>query len=114
VTPLGRGKTTLARCIAGLHGNWTGDITFEGSPLAARARERPQQVLRRVQYVFQNPYTSLNPRKTVGQIVAQPLKEFLRLPYRERSERAAGALADVSLGGDFLSRYPDQLSGASR
>jgi peptide/nickel transport system ATP-binding protein len=110
----GSGKTTLARCIVGLHGNWTGDITFEGAPLAAAARDRPRQVLRRVQYVFQNPYTSLNPRKTVGQIVAQPLEQYLRLGYRERSERAARALADVSLGADFLSRYPDQLSGGER
>ena len=110
----GSGKTTLARCIVGLHGHWTGDITFEGAPLPAAARDRPQQVLRRVQYVFQNPYTSLNPRKTVGQIVAQPLEQFLRLGRRERSERAARALADVSLGADFLSRYPDQLSGGER
>jgi len=110
----GSGKTTLARCIVGLHGNWTGDIRFEGAPLAATARDRPRQVLRRVQYVFQNPYTSLNPRKTVGQIVTQPLEQYLRLGYRERSERAAQALADVALGSDFLSRYPDQLSGGER
>ncbi len=110
----GSGKTTLARCIVGLHGNWTGDITFEGAPLAAIARDRPRQLLRRVQYVFQNPYTSLNPRKTVGQIVAQPLEQYLRLGYRERTQRAAQALADVSLGSDFLSRYPDQLSGGER
>jgi len=110
----GSGKTTLARCIVGLHRNWTGDIKFEGASLAASARDRPRQVLRRVQYVFQNPYTSLNPRKTVGQIVAQPLEQYLRLGYRERSQRAAQALADVSLGADFLSRYPDQLSGGER
>ncbi len=110
----GSGKTTLARCIVGLHRNWTGDIRFEGASLAASARDRPRQVLRRVQYVFQNPYTSLNPRKTVGQIVAQPLEQYLRLGYRERSQRAARALADVSLGADFLSRYPDQLSGGER
>jgi peptide/nickel transport system ATP-binding protein len=110
----GSGKTTLARCIVGLHGNWTGDIRFEGTSLAASARDRPRQVLRQVQYVFQNPYTSLNPRKTVGQIVAQPLEQHLRLGYRERSQRAARALADVSLGADFLSRYPDQLSGGER
>jgi peptide/nickel transport system ATP-binding protein len=110
----GSGKTTLARCIVGMHRNWTGDISFEGAPLAARARDRPRQILRRVQYVFQNPYTSLNPRKTVGQIVAQPLEQYLRLGYRERSQRAARALADVSLGADFLSRYPDQLSGGER
>jgi peptide/nickel transport system ATP-binding protein len=110
----GSGKTTLARCIVGLHRHWTGDISFEGASLAASARDRPRQVLRRVQYVFQNPYTSLNPRKTVGQIVAQPLEQYLRLGHRERSQRAARALADVSLGADFLSRYPDQLSGGER
>jgi peptide/nickel transport system ATP-binding protein len=110
----GSGKTTLARCIVGLHRNWTGDISFEGASLAASARDRPKQILRRVQYVFQNPYTSLNPRKTVGQIVAQPLEQYLRLGYRERSQRAARALADVSLAADFLSRYPDQLSGGER
>jgi peptide/nickel transport system ATP-binding protein len=110
----GSGKTTLARCIVGLHRNWTGDIRFEGAPLAAGTRDRPRQVLRRVQYVFQNPYTSLNPRKTIGQIVAQPLEQYLRLGYRERSQRTARALADVSLGADFLSQYPDQLSGGER
>jgi peptide/nickel transport system ATP-binding protein len=110
----GSGKTTLARCIVGLHRNWTGDIRFEGASLAASAQGRPRQMLRRVQYVFQNPYTSLNPRKTVGQIVAQPLEQYLRLGYRERSQRAARALADVSLGADFLPRYPDQLSGGER
>jgi len=110
----GSGKTTLARCIVGLHRNWTGDIKFEGASLAASARDRPRQVLRQVQYVFQNPYTSLNPRKTVGQIVAQPLEQYLRLGYRERSQRAARALVDVSLSTDFLSRYPDQLSGGER
>jgi peptide/nickel transport system ATP-binding protein len=110
----GSGKTTLARCIVGLHRNWTGDIRFEDAPLAASARDRPRQVLRRVQYVFQNPYTSLNPRQTIGQIVAQPLEEYLRLGHRERSQRAVQALADVSLGADFLPRYPDQLSGGER
>ncbi|HEX2319734.1 MAG TPA: oligopeptide/dipeptide ABC transporter ATP-binding protein, partial [Streptosporangiaceae bacterium] len=93
----GSGKTTLARCIVGLHSNWTGEISFEGVPLAARLRDRTKESLRRIQYVFQNPYTSLNPRKTVGQIVAQPLEEMLGLPYKERSERAAMALEDVSL-----------------
>ena len=110
----GSGKTTLARCIVGLHGDWTGEMTFQGARLAPGLRDRPRDVLRRIQYIFQNPYTSLNPRKSIGQIVAQPLEELLGLPYRERSERAARALDDVSLGSDFLSRYPDQLSGGER
>ena len=110
----GSGKTTLARCIVGLHSNWTGEITFDGGRLVPGARDRPKETLRRVQYIFQNPYTSLNPRKTVGQIVAQPLEQLLGLPYRERAERAARVLEDVSLGSDFAGRYPDQLSGGER
>jgi peptide/nickel transport system ATP-binding protein len=110
----GSGKTTLARCIVGLHSNWTGEITFDGARLIPGVRGRPREVLRRVQYIFQNPYTSLNPRKTVGQIVAQPLEQLLGLPYRERSARAARVLEDVSLGDDFSGRYPDQLSGGER
>jgi peptide/nickel transport system ATP-binding protein len=110
----GSGKTTLARCIVGLHRNWTGEITLQGVPLARGARRRPRQALKRIQCVFQNPYTSLNPRKTVGQIVAEPLQRFLGLSRREQTERVVGVLDDVSLGGGFLSRYPDQLSGGER
>ncbi len=110
----GSGKTTLARCIAGVHPNWSGQMVFDGAPLATRARDRPKPVLQRIQYVFQNPYTSLNPRKTIGQIIAQPLEHFLDLSLRERSDRVIGALDDVRLGRDFLERYPDQLSGGER
>jgi peptide/nickel transport system ATP-binding protein len=110
----GSGKTTLARCVAGLHTNWTGRIMFDGTLLDHGPRGRTKETLRRVQYVFQNPYASLNPRKTIGQIVAQPLEQLLGLPFRQRSERAARALADVSLSADFLDRYPDQLSGGER
>ncbi len=110
----GSGKTTLARCIAGLHRNWTGQLVFDGVRLAARARQRPKPVLKRIQYVFQNPYTSLNPRKTIGQIVAQPLGHFLDLSFQERSDRVIKAMHDVRLDRDFLDRYPDQLSGGER
>ena len=110
----GSGKTTLARCIAGLHSRWTGEIAFQGAPLARGARQRDKDVLRRVQYIFQNPYTSLNPRKTVGQIIDQQLQELTGLSRRDRSARVAGVLEDVSLGPDFLSCYPDQLSGGER
>ncbi len=110
----GSGKTTLARCIAGLHRNWTGDITFQGAPLAHGARQRPKDVLKRVQYIFQNPYTSLNPRKTIGQIIGQQLEQFRQLSHRERAERIAAVLDDVSLGRNCMSQYPDQLSGGER
>jgi peptide/nickel transport system ATP-binding protein len=110
----GSGKTTLARCIVGLHTKWTGEISFEGAPLAHGTRHRPKALLRRVQYIFQNPYTSLNPRQTVGSIVAQPLEQVRDVPRRERSARVVQALEEVSLGTGVLHRYPDQLSGGER
>ncbi|HEY2131072.1 MAG TPA: oligopeptide/dipeptide ABC transporter ATP-binding protein, partial [Streptosporangiaceae bacterium] len=110
----GSGKTTLARCITGLQQDWTGEVTLRGVLLARAARHRPKQVLKQIQYVFQNPYTSLNPRKTVGQIVAEPVQRFLGLPRGEQADRVAQVLDDVALGGGFLARYPDQLSGGER
>jgi peptide/nickel transport system ATP-binding protein len=110
----GSGKTTLARCVAGLHRNWTGEITFQGTPLPRGARQRDRDMLRRVQYIFQNPYTSLNPRKTVGQIIDQQLRQFTDLSRRDRSESVADVLDAVSLGADYLFSYPDQLSGGER
>ncbi len=110
----GSGKTTLARCIVGLHRDWTGEITLQGAPLARDARRRPVPVLRQIQCVFQNPYTSLNPRKTVGQIVAEPLQRLLRVPRGEHTDRVVSVLEDLALGRRYLSRYPDQLSGGER
>jgi peptide/nickel transport system ATP-binding protein len=110
----GSGKTTLARCIVGLHAHWTGEMRYDGEPLAPGARARPKAVLEKVQYIFQNPYTSLNPRKTIDQLVRQPLEHFQRVPAAERKERVVRVLEEVNLGADFLSRYPHQLSGGER
>ena len=110
----GSGKTTLARCIVGLHRDWAGEIALQGAPLAHDARRRPVPVLRQIQCVFQNPYTSLNPRKTVGQIVAEPLQRLLRVPRDEHTGRVISVLEDVALGRRYLTRYPDQLSGGER
>jgi peptide/nickel transport system ATP-binding protein len=110
----GSGKTTLARCVAGLHSDWTGEIAFHGTPLARGARQRGKDVLRRIQYIFQNPYTSLNPRKTVGQIIDQQLEQLTGLSRGDRSARVAAVLENVSLGPEFASCYPDQLSGGER
>ncbi len=110
----GSGKTTLARCVVGLHDNWTGNVDFCGQPLTHGVRLRTRGNLQRIQYVFQNPHTSLNPRKTVGQIVEQPLEHFLDLTPKERERTVVAVLEDVSLSRDFLNRYPDQLSGGER
>ena len=110
----GSGKTTLARSIVGLHTNLTGSLSFAGLPLVADMRRRDKESLRRIQYVFQNPHTSLNPRKTIGQIVSQPLQHFFDLSRSERENRVRAVLNDVSLSPEFMACYPDQLSGGER
>jgi peptide/nickel transport system ATP-binding protein len=110
----GSGKTTLARCLVGMHPKWQGEITFGEERLPPGVQARPPETRRAIQYVFQNPYTSLNPRKTVEQLVEQPLGYFFDLPRSESRDRVVKGLADVALSTAFLRRYPDQLSGGER
>jgi peptide/nickel transport system ATP-binding protein len=110
----GAGKTTFARCLVGLHSRWTGEIVFGGEPLSNDRRNRSREQIRRMQYVFQNPYTSLNPRKTVGQLVEQPLRELLSISGAQRRERVVTALEEAALNAAYADRYPDQLSGGER
>ena len=111
----GSGKTTLARCIAGLHPfKVEGEISFQGKQLPRLARSRSRSLRHSIQYVFQNPYSSLNPRKTIGQILTQPLTIFFDYSRDEREKRLSEVLDLVSLEDSLLSRYPDQLSGGER
>ena len=110
----GSGKTTIARTIAGLHRSWTGTISLSGSALQASARSRSSEARRQIQYIFQNPYGSLNPRRTIGQIVEQPLKVFGMASGRAADQRVAEMLERVSLTAVYTRRYPDQLSGGER
>jgi len=111
----GSGKTTLARCLVGLHSAWSGEVRFGNEVLPKAAYRRSRQDLRAIQFIFQNPYASLNPRTTIGRTVELPLLHFFpSLPRSEREERVTRVLEDVALGPDFWSRYPDQLSGGER
>ncbi len=110
----GSGKTTLARCLIGLHEDWTGDAKVDGQPIAAPARKRTDEQRRLVQYVFQNPHASLNPRMTVGENIEEPLRHFEKLGWRERRAKVAETLDLVALGRDFANRMPGQLSGGER
>ena len=110
----GSGKTTLARSIVGLHGDREGEIALAGTPLAKTARARPREMRRAIQYVFQNPYGSLNPRRTIGQIVRQPLDLFEGATRNRTDQSVAAMLERVSLTGAYADRFPDQLSGGER
>jgi peptide/nickel transport system ATP-binding protein len=111
----GSGKTTLARAIAGIHpGRIEGEILFGGRKLERDSRARSKESRQKLQYIFQSPYGSLNPRKTVGQIIGQPLKQFYKLSWSETERRMTEALELVALDGTLLAKYPDQLSGGER
>jgi peptide/nickel transport system ATP-binding protein len=110
----GSGKTTIARAVAGLHRNWTGTIAVGGAELQHAARQRSKATRRRIAYIFQNPYGSLNPRQTIGQIVGQPLRVFGIASGREADQLIGEMLERVSLTAAYARRYPDQLSGGER
>ena len=110
----GSGKTTLARCIGGLHVAYEGEVSFRGRVLPPGCRARDAEARREIQYVFQSPYNSLNPRKTVGQIVAQPLLQFFDARGADGRRRVGEALDRVQLSRTVVDRYPHQLSGGER
>ena len=113
----GSGKTTTARCVAGLHRQYTGEIQLDGVTLGQSARARTGDARKRIQYIFQNPYASLNPRRTIGQILARQLHLFPPEGGTSRSTigtKVAETLERVALSRDAASRYPDQLSGGER
>jgi ABC-type dipeptide/oligopeptide/nickel transport system ATPase subunit len=110
----GSGKTTLARCIAGLHRRFTGEIALHGKPLPAGSRARDRQTRREIQYVFQSPYSSLNPRKTIAQIIGQPLRLFFDATGEAAHRRVVDVLDRVALSSSVTDRYPHQLSGGER
>lgn len=107
----GSGKTTLARAIVGLHHGYRGTIEFEGQLLERRGRERTVETQRRIQYVFQNPYNSLNPRRRIAESLAMPIVRFFDVRGRLVREQVARALERVMLSPELAHRYPPELSG---
>ena len=109
----GSGKTTLARCVAGLHKDYTGAVWLRDEQLPPAARSRSDAARQQIQYVFQNPYASLNPRRTVGQTVARQLELFF--PRRKDMSRRVGeCLERVALSASVAGSYPEELSGGER
>jgi peptide/nickel transport system ATP-binding protein len=109
----GSGKSTLSRSIGGLHREWTGEIVLDGAPLEKSSRNRPVAQRLSIQYVFQNPYSSLHPRRPVAESIARPLV-IAGVDARTAAAEVDRMLERVSLSSAYGSRYPDQLSGGER
>jgi oligopeptide transport system ATP-binding protein len=110
----GCGKTTLGRAILRLTEPTSGEVHYRGRDLASLSSREMRQHRRHLQIVFQDPYASLNPRMTVGQIVGEPLETFKLAKGREAEQRAQDLLETVGLSKRFIKRYPHEFSGGQR
>jgi peptide/nickel transport system ATP-binding protein len=111
----GAGKTSLLRLLLGLGAPTSGEIRFDGRPLDRRDARAMREFRRAVQPVYQDPFSSLDPRMRVGDSIAEPLRSLGLVGGREeRSTRVAALLESVGLPADAAARYPDAFSGGQR
>ena len=110
----GSGKTTTGRCILRLIEPSSGEVRFKGEDVLAFSRARMRQARKDMQIVFQDPYSSLNPRMRVGDIVEEPLIIHKTGPRAERRARVAELFELVGMDPTQLSRYPHKFSGGQR
>jgi len=110
----GCGKSTAGRTILQLYKPTNGDVYFEGKNLLKMKHEEMRQMRRKMQMIFQDPYASLNPRMTVGQLVGEPLMVHNVATGKEIKERVDHLLEIVGLNPAFESRYPHEFSGGQR
>jgi oligopeptide transport system ATP-binding protein len=110
----GCGKSTTGRAILQLYRPTAGDVYFEGEDLSALKGEQLRRMRSRMQMIFQDPYASLNPRMTVGDIIGEPLLVHNIAKGKDRRERVQELLNVVGLNPYFVNRYPHEFSGGQR
>lgn len=110
----GSGKSTVANSIMGLVNPEEGEILFEGQDLLKMNHRERRQVYQNLQMVFQDPYSTLDPKKTIGWSIMEPLTIHKIGTKAERKELVIQALHDVELDETYYSRYPHELSGGQR
>lgn len=110
----GSGKTTLSRCIGGLHSDYQGEIKFFDTKLGKHSMQRDKAQRRDIQYIFQSPYASINPRRPIGATIGRQLELFFDLKGSQAQARINELLDLVSLPHAIVTSFPDQLSGGER
>src|ERR1700722_18467462 len=111
----GCGKTTMGRCILRLETPTEGAILYDGVDIASLGRKSLMALRRRVQVIFQDPYSSLNPRQKVGAILAEPMKVHgIEPDAARRTKRVGELLSTCGLDPSFADRYPHEMSGGQR
>jgi peptide/nickel transport system ATP-binding protein len=110
----GCGKSTLGRCMTRLYDITSGELYFEGVDISDKSMRQMRPLRRRMQMVFQDPYASLNPRRRVRDLIAEPLRVHLDLGETEIRERVRKLLDVVGLSPDHMERFPHEFSGGQR
>jgi len=110
----GSGKTTIGRTIVRLYKPTSGQILFDNVDLAALEGETLRQTRQRVQMIFQDPFASLNPRFTIGSLIAEPMHIYHVGSNSEIRERTVELLRVVGLRSEYIDRYPHEFSGGQR
>ena len=110
----GCGKSTLARLLLRLLDPSEGKVTYDGQDLTASTASQMRKLRSQMQFIFQDPFSSLNPRMTVEAIVGEPLLIHTDLNRKQRSEKVADLLSKVGLRPDYADRYPHEFSGGQR
>jgi len=110
----GCGKTTVGRCLLRLIEPTAGEVQFEGNDLLKMDREALRKVRAHLQIIFQDPYSSLNPRMNAGEIIAEPLRNHARESRGQIRDRVSFLMDKVGLHPDQARRYPHEFSGGQR
>jgi len=110
----GSGKTTVGRTLLRLIPATAGSVQFDGRDVLQMPSSQLRQLRRRMQIIFQDPFGSLNPRMTVGQIVGEPMAVHHLAGKAERKQRVAQLLNRVGLSAEYVNRYPHEFSGGQR
>src|SRR5207248_7287558 len=110
----GCGKSTLARLITALMPVTAGSITFDGQDITRLRGGALRRVRRKMQMIFQDPFASLDPRMTVGDILQEPLDNYSIGTIKDRRRRVQELLRPVGLNPNFTNRYPPEFAGGPR
>lgn len=110
----GSGKTTTGRAIIGLNHMTDGKVFFEGEEISHNIRKAKSPIRKDIQMIFQDPYSSLNPRKRVMDIIAEPIRNFENVTKVETKKRVQELLEIVGLNPESILKYPHQFSGGQR
>lgn len=110
----GCGKSTVGQVLAGIYPVSAGEVFYKGEALSDLSKEKKKWIRKKIQMIFQDPYSSLNPKKKIGWTLEEPLKTSTHLNSQKRRKKVVEVLQQVGLDQTYFNKYPNELSGGQR